>query len=103
MQSFKKKSKSAIGKANTLLDVGIDPFLIGKENFENPKTEIEKLAIERKDICLTCSNYEDEPIESCQVTDNGIPELTNKMCGDCFCILSYKLRQSIDKCDKWQK
>lgn len=103
MQSFKKKIKSASGKALTLAEDGIEPFLEGKYNFENEYTEVEKLAKSRKEICIDCEMYEDEPLESCQVNDERIPELTNKMCGDCLCILSYKLRQSQTKCKKWQK
>ena len=101
MQSFKKKYQSVKGKASTIIEDGIEPFFEGKFNFENENLDIELLASERKEICLTCNDYEDEPIESCRVTDKNIPELTNKMCGECFCTLSYKLRQSITKCDKW--
>lgn len=103
MQSFKKKIESAKGKAETLLEVGIEPFLIGKYNFENPNEEIEKLAKERKDICVNCPMFEDEVISECMINDERIPELSNKMCGDCFCISPYKLRQSIKTCNKWQK
>jgi hypothetical protein len=101
MQSFKDKVSSAKGKTLTIIQDGVEPFLEGKFNFENKNLDIELLASERKEICLTCDYYEEEPIESCQVTDKNIPELTNKMCGDCFCILSYKLRQSKIKCSKW--
>lgn len=101
MQSFKKKVSSATGKSLTLLEDGIEPFLEGKFNFENTNIDIELLAIERKNICLGCEFFENEPLESCQIKDKNIPELTNKMCGDCFCILSYKLRQSKTKCIKW--
>lgn len=103
MPNFKNKFKSVKGKISTLIEVGEEPFFEGKFNFENENIDIELLASERKEICLSCNDYEDEPIESCQVTDKNIPELTNKMCGDCFCILSYKLRQSIIKCKKWQE
>ena len=103
MQSFKKKARSAKGKAVTLLEVGIDPYLIGKENFENPNNEVDELASKRKEKCVSCELFEDEVLESCMITDVKIPELSNKMCGDCFCILSYKLRQSISKCKLWQE
>lgn len=103
MRSFKKEIRSVKGKAITLAKVGIDPYLEGKHNFENENIDIELLASERKDICLKCPLYEDEHYEACQVTDKNIPELTNKMCGKCFCILAYKLRQSIEKCELWKE
>lgn len=103
MQSFKKKSKSAIGKANTLLDVGLEPYSIGKKNFENPNEEVESLALKRKEKCVSCELFEDEVLESCLITDVRIPQLSNKMCGECFCVLAYKLRQSVVKCEKWNE
>jgi len=103
MQSFKKKTNSVKRKVLTLLETGVDPFFEGKFNFENTNKDVELLAIERKNICSGCEFYEDEPIEAFQVHDKNIPELSNKMCGDCFCILSYKLRQSKIKCGKWQE
>ena len=103
MRSFKKKTKSIKGKAKTLLDVGIEPYIIGKENFENPNEYVEILANKRKIKCVSCELFEDEVLESCMIIDIRIPELSNKMCGDCFCILPYKIRQSIKKCDKWNE
>lgn len=103
MQSFRKKANSIKGKVLTLAEDGTAPFFEGKFNFENSNIDIELLAIERKETCISCEMYEDECIESFQVEDKNIPELSNKMCGDCFCILAYKLRQSIKKCNKWKE
>lgn len=96
MQSFKKKIVS-------LIEHGIDPIQEGINNFNNPILEVERLAENRKDTCIGCEFYIDEPIKFLQVTDKRIAELSNKMCDTCGCTLSYKLRQSIDKCDKWQE
>jgi len=101
MPNFSKKIQSAKGKSLTLLEQGADPFFEGKFNFENTNIDVDLLAEERKNICLKCEFYEDEPIEAFHVQDKNIPELSNKMCGECFCILSYKLRQSKTKCNKW--
>lgn len=101
MQSFSKKASSAKGKMLTLLETGVEPLFEGRLNFENTNNDIELLAIKRATVCLGCEFYEDEPLESFKITGEKIPELSGKMCGDCFCILSYKLRQSKTKCDKW--
>jgi hypothetical protein len=101
MQSFNKKLLSAKGKAFSFADKGITPLLEGKFNFENIDKEVELLANERKKICILCNYYEDEPIDFFKVNDERINELTSKMCGECFCTLSYKLRQSKKKCNKW--
>jgi len=94
MQSFKKKIVS-------LGTNGLEPLEVGMHNFRNPILEIERLAESRKDQCLGCEFYVDEPIKFLRVEDKNIVELSNKMCDDCGCTLSYKLRQSIIKCKKW--
>lgn len=96
MQSFKKKIAS-------LVKHGIDPIQEGINNFNHPILEVEGLAEDRKDTCMGCEFYVDEPISFLRVEDKRIPELSNKMCDSCGCTLSYKLRQSIDKCGKWQE
>ena len=94
MQSFKKKIVS-------LVSHGIDPYIEGKHNFENPTDEVEALAKERKEICIKCPMFKKEPIPIFGVKDKNIPELSNMFCDDCGCTLSYKTRQSIEKCNKW--
>lgn len=96
------KIKSAIGKAKTLSNVGLEPFEIGKQNFDNPIKEVEDLAIKRAAICTGCPLMKIEPIESFRVIDKRIPELSNMMCGECYCELSLKTRQSITICDNWK-
>ena len=96
MQSFKKKIVS-------LAKNGIDPLIDGVTNFNNPNKEVELLANERKEVCVKCPMFVDEPIPFLSVQDDRIKELSNKICDECGCTLSYKLRQSKTKCDKWKE
>jgi len=82
--------------------MGLDPIKTGMYNFKYPDAQTEDLAIKRKNTCIECPLYVDEPILFFKVTDPRIAELSNKMCDDCGCTLSYKLRQSIVKCERWQ-
>jgi hypothetical protein len=97
------KLKSGLKKINTLSKVGIDPFIEGKKNFDNPIIEIETLAQARALTCLSCDKFQKEPIEFLRVVDIRIPELSEMFCDDCGCTSSYKLRQSISKCKLWQQ
>jgi len=96
MQSFKKKIL-------TLMNVGVDPLKNGIHNFKHYDIDIELLAIDRAKECTGCEMFIDEPINFLRVIDKNIPELSNKICDECGCTLSYKLRQSISKCSKWQE
>lgn len=96
MQSFKKKIVSLISN-------GIEPLKEGMNNFNNPDLGIELLAEERKNACIGCDFYAEEPISFLKVSEERIPELSNMICDECGCTLSYKLRQSQTKCKKWQK
>ena len=82
---------------------GIKPFIDGVSNFYNPIEEIEELAEERVQTCIGCEHYQDEPIEWMKVKDERIPEASGKYCPACECILSYKLRNIKDVCEKWQE
>lgn len=81
----------------------VAPYIEGKRNFLHPKEEVEGLAKANIKVCLGCEFYMDETSPSLMVMDERIPEATNKYCGDCFCILAYKIRQTKDICNKWQK
>lgn len=96
MRNFKKK-------ITTLLNVGIDPYMEGKGNFDNPVIEVEELAKKRLFDCINCPNFVEEPIDFLRVKDEIIKELSNKMCDLCGCTLPYKLRQSIEKCELWKE
>lgn len=94
MQSFKKKIVS-------LVTNGIEPIEVGIANFKHINLDIELLAIERLKTCSGCEFFIEEPISFLRVEDKNIPELSNMMCDECGCTLSYKTRQSITKCAKW--
>lgn len=99
-----QSSKSAIGKAKTILKNGIEPISEGMHNFEMNIPKIENLALERSKVCEGCDDYfVKEPIDFLAIVDIRIPILSKMMCGDCYCALPYKLRQSKTKCIKWQK
>jgi len=94
MQSFKKKIVS-------LAKNGIEPLQAGMHYFHSPNKDVEILAKIRSATCGNCPEYVDEPIDFLKVNDVRIESLSNKMCNDCGCTLSYKLRQSISKCKLW--
>ncbi len=89
-------------KIKTLLKDGLDPYVEGKRNFEHPTTDVEVLSAMRAITCGSCRYLKDEPIDFFRVHDAKIPELSGKSCGKCGCILSYKTRQSIKPCSRWQ-
>lgn len=77
---------------------------IGVKNFTFKDEKAESLAVERfEKNCKSCNFNILEPIEELRVTDKRIPELTDRTCGECGCVLAYKLRQSIKKCSRWQQ
>lgn len=94
MQSFKKKIVS-------LVKNGIDPLAEGMNNFNHPNIDVEILAKERMKTCIGCPMYQIEPIQMFRIKDKSIPELSDMFCDSCGCTLSYKLRQSIETCNKW--
>jgi len=94
---------SLFRKIKTISKVGLNPYLEGLYNFNNPKPEIECLAVQRLVKCLGCKFYVDEPNELLSVKNDKIVDLNGKMCGNCECILSYLVRQNQKICKKWQK
>lgn len=77
---------------------------IGLKNFTFVNEDAERLANERLEkSCHGCEFNIMEAIEELRVKDERIPELTNKTCGQCGCILAYKLRQSVKKCNRWER
>ena len=104
------KLTSLIKKAKTIIIDGLEPYEEGRYFFENPNEIIEDLAKERLPICLGCNYFIEEPNSLFKVggkygakTEDIISELTNKSCNKCGCILSYKVRQIIQPCEKWQE
>ena len=75
----------------------------GMDNFEYPNPKIEMLAKERMEKVASCKHFKDEPIKQLRVNDVLIPEASGKYCDNCGCIISYKIRQSIEKCPCWNE
>jgi len=96
--NYSKALKSLLQKAKNLNPTAL---IDGVENFNNPTIEIEELASIRTQTCITCPHFKDEEIKMLQVTDTRQPQLSSKKCNLCGCILSYKTRQLIEKCNKW--
>ena len=84
-----------------IINVDLEALVQGKHNFDNPNLQIENLAKKRLEKCLVCPDFVEEPIDIFRVIDKKIPKLSNKMCNQCGCIQSYKLRQSIKICKLW--
>jgi len=90
-------------KIKTLIADGTEPYFEGKRNFENPTDEFEQLAKQRATICGGCRYFRKEPIPFLRIEETRVPELSEMACGKCGCELSYKTRQDIKKCSKWQQ
>lgn len=76
----------------------------GIKNFKTNNETARRYAIERfENHCKSCKFSIEEPIPELRVVDKQMPELSGKTCGDCGCILSYKLRQSVKKCSRWEQ
>lgn len=82
----------------------IRAIITGISNFELNIVNARNKARERlKNHCAGCEFFIDEPIESEKVIDKVIPELSGKICGECGCVMPYKLRQSVKKCERWKE
>jgi hypothetical protein len=81
----------------------LKPIYIGMLNFWTGDKKAEATAKNRLKNCLSCEFFIDEKNNLLKVNDTKIPILTNKQCGECGCVLSFKLRQSENLCNKWQK
>lgn len=75
-------------------------IIVGMSNFyfNNKREEAERLY---KEFCINCEYNLEETDKDLQIIDKHIPGLTNRMCGDCGCVLSFKTRQNIKPCSKW--
>jgi hypothetical protein len=96
-----KKAKSYLGKA---INIDLEAMRESEFNISFPNQKTESIAKKRADICKGCKHNELEPIDSERVIDELIPELSNRMCGKCFCPLPKLLRQNKKKCKakKWK-
>ena len=90
---------SIFKKIKSVLKDGVEPIDEGTENFQNGS--MEETAIERAKVCAGCESRVKEPIPMFRVKDAKIPLLSERMCENCGCPLSYLLRQNIKICKKW--
>ena len=83
------RSGKAILAGMTFFKLGINKDL-AKKRFE--------------DHCSICDFNVTDPVEDMRETDSQIPEASDKMCSHCGgCVMSYKLRQSVIKCEFWDE
>lgn len=94
-ENLKKEKNPDIIRDSKAVISGMSNFYFGL------KTTLAKERFE--DHCKGCVFNVKEPIEDMRVKDATIPELSGRMCGDCGCVLSYKIRQSVKKCRYWKK
>lgn len=90
------------GKISTISKKGIKPILEGIKNKILPNPEVEIRAVKRAEVCIGCPRMVEEPIDNLKVTDRKIPEVSKKMCDDCWCSIPLKIRQNKDVCKKWK-
>jgi len=91
---------SILKKLKTLSKGGVKPVLDGVHYFKHADSEVEARALERARVCRGCDFFVDEPLEMFRIRDERLPVLSGKMCGECGCVLSYKLRQNEGLCSK---
>lgn len=83
------KSTKAIIQGLTYFHLGVNKKL-AKLRYENH--------------CKGCSHNVIDPVISMHENDRQIPELSARMCDHCGgCVLSYKLRQEVKKCEYWNE
>ncbi|WP_159430247.1 hypothetical protein [Cruoricaptor ignavus] len=78
--------------------------IVGIRNFLSHSERWNLIAEDRlENFCADCDFFVDEKIASERVADRDIPGLSGKSCGDCGCVLSFKLRQSVKPCRFWKE
>ena len=97
IQLTKMNPITRISKAVSKLDKVVE----GENNFDNGTND--ELAEIRYRICSGCPMFQKEPISFLRTDDKAVPGLSGKMCDECGCVLSYKLRLENEKCPlgKW--
>lgn len=93
-KSLNKETDPEVIKTTKAIIVGMTNFYFNKKNSE-------AFEIYQK-YCINCEHNSIDPVESMQVEDTEVPELSKRMCKDCGCVLSFKTRQNIKPCQKWK-
>lgn len=101
LEGIKRIQKNLENETDPDVKKDLKAVLSGMSNFYfGLKT---KVARERyEESCNGCEFNVKEPIEAMRVSDSIIPEISNRQCSLCGCVLSYKIRQSIKKCQYWK-
>ena len=79
----------------------LEAYKIGKENYDNPKKEVEDLAKQRIEKMKLCPSFKPEPIGMFKIKDERIPEADGMYCENCGCSAPYKIRQNLSVCKCW--
>lgn len=100
-ESIKRLSKSLEGEENKGVVTTTKAIIVGMTNFYfSLKNERAKRIY--NDFCKDCEDNIVDHVEEMHVEDKVIPMLSKRMCGDCGCVLSFKVRQNIKPCRKWK-
>ena len=100
---IKRLSESLKSEENPDVVLTTKAALFGMTNFYFRNKKSKDSALQKyENFCLNCEHNLIDPIKEMRVFDFDIPQMTNKMCGDCGCVLSYKTRQNIKPCKKWK-
>lgn len=101
LEGIKRIQKNLEKETDPNIKKDLKAVISGMSNFYfGMKTKLAKERFENH--CKACEFNMKEPIEDMRVKDSIVPELSNRMCGDCGCVLSYKIRQSVKKCEYWK-
>lgn len=81
----------------------LDRYLEGENNLEKGINDDLASVRHLKACNETCRSFKDEKIDFLKVDDEAVSGLSGKMCEECGCVLSYKLRLTKEKCPrgKW--
>lgn len=100
---IRRYQKGLRNETNPNFKRDLKAIISGMTNFYVNSSQADKLAKERlESSCKGCAYFITDPVESERVNDKRIPELSGKICGNCGCTLSYKLRQSVKPCEFWK-
>ncbi|MCQ9638606.1 hypothetical protein MP478_04325 [Chryseobacterium sp. WG14] len=103
-EEFKRFCESLNKQEDINIIINAKAVAVGILNFKTDNKKAFELAKKRfENHCKSCKFSIEEPIPELRVEDEKISELSGKTCGDCGCILSYKLRQSVKKCSRWEQ
>ena len=102
-EKIKRYVESLKNKKNPDIAHDVKAIVSGMTNFVTGSRKWNDIARERYEkSCKGCPFFIDDPVPSERVTDKHIPELSGKICSNCGCVESYKLRQSVKLCEFWK-